>query len=403
VLDWLVIGGGVHGTFLSRVLTGARHVAQDRIAVLDPHPEPLAVWDHCVAGCGMTLMRSPSVHNLDLEPFSLRRFSQRVGATGAFLEPYHRPHLALFRAHCDWVIERHGLRSLRRCGVATGLRDMGTSVRVETSEGPIEAAHVALAIGGSAQPRWPAWAVEARAAGAGIRHVFEPLGDDGERGADLDAGPVVIVGGGISAAQLAQALHERGVREVVVIARHAPRISAFDIDAGWLGPRFLVGFGRVADPRARREAISAARMRGSMPKETWTRLRRLIRRGHVRWVRDEVLRATPRGHGGRASDLSRDLADDLALDLASGDTLGCARVVLATGFEERRPGGAWLDDAIDGLGLPCSTCGYPLVDGALRWHPRIHVSGALAELEIGPAARNIAGARMAAERIAAVA
>jgi len=93
----------------------------------------------------------------------------------------------------------------------------------------------------------------------------------------------------------------------------------------------------------------------------------------------------------------------LSLELVGGEALICGRIVLATGFEERRPGGAWLDDAIDRLGLPCSACGYPLVDGALRWHPRIHVSGALAELEVGPAARNIAGARMAAERIAAVA
>lgn len=393
MLDWLVIGGGIHGTLLSRVLTGACGVARDRIAVLDPHPEPLAVWDRCVAGCQMKLMRSPSVHNLDLEPFSLRRFSHAVGATGAFLEPYHRPHLALFRSHCDWVVERHGLRGLRRDGSATGLHDRGGFIRVETTSGPIDAAHVVLAIGGSAQPQWPGWAVDAREAGARIHHVFDaadaafaavddtPLGEES----------VAIVGGGISAAQLATALHERGVGEVVIVARHAPRQSPFDIDAGWLGPRFLVGFGRLGDPGARREAIRAARKRGSMPKETWVGLRRLIRRGHVRWVRDEVVRA------------GRGIRGDVALDLASGDVLSCSRVVLATGFEERRPGGAWLDEAIATLGLRCSACGYPIVDGALRWHPRIHASGALAELEVGPAARNIAGARMAAERIAAVA
>ncbi len=391
MLDWLVIGGGVHGTLLSRVLTGARGVAHDRIAVLDPHAEPLAVWDRCVAGCQMTLMRSPSVHNLDLEPFSLRHFAQAVGATGAFIEPYHRPHLALFRAHCDWVIESHGLRALRQGASATGLRDLGASVRVETSAGSIDAAHVILAIGGSAQPRWPSWAVAARRLGARIDHVFDG-NDDVQSG---ERGTVAIIGGGISAAQLAaqlaSALDGRGVQDVVVIARHAPRISAFDIDAGWLGPRFLRGFGRIADRRARREAIAAARTRGSMPKETWTRLRRMIRRGQVRWIDGEVQRVTPCIHGG------------LSLELVGGEALICGRIVLATGFEERRPGGAWLDDAIDRLGLPCSACGYPLVDGALRWHPRIHVSGALAELEVGPAARNIAGARMAAERIAAVA
>lgn len=79
------------------------------------------------------------------------------------------------------------------------------------------------------------------------------------------------------------------------------------------------------------------------------------------------------------------------------------RIVLATGFEPTRPGGQWLDRAIARLGLVCAGCGYPVVDRTLCWHPGIYVTGPLAELEIGPAAPNIAGARMAAERIARVA
>jgi hypothetical protein len=50
---------------------------------------------------------------------------------------------------------------------------------------------------------------------------------------------------------------------------------------------------------------------------------------------------------------------------------------------------------------PFAARGYPIVDKALRWHPRIHVTGPLAELELGPAARNIVGARMTAERLIA--
>jgi hypothetical protein len=43
--------------------------------------------------------------------------------------------------------------------------------------------------------------------------------------------------------------------------------------------------------------------------------------------------------------------------------------------------------------------GYPIVASALRGHPGIHVTGPLAELEIGPPARNILGARLSAERL----
>jgi hypothetical protein len=40
-----------------------------------------------------------------------------------------------------------------------------------------------------------------------------------------------------------------------------------------------------------------------------------------------------------------------------------------------------------------------IVDPNLRWHPRVFVSGPLAELELGPVSRNIAGARRAGDRI----
>jgi hypothetical protein len=49
--------------------------------------------------------------------------------------------------------------------------------------------------------------------------------------------------------------------------------------------------------------------------------------------------------------------------------------------------------------LPCADCGYPIVSRALQWGHDLYVIGALAELEMGPIARNISGARQAAGRI----
>ena len=61
------------------------------------------------------------------------------------------------------------------------------------------------------------------------------------------------------------------------------------------------------------------------------------------------------------------------------------------------------DQLVESASLPCASCGYPVVDKALRWHPRVYVSGPLAELELGPSSRNISGARRAAERLVAAA
>jgi len=60
-----------------------------------------------------------------------------------------------------------------------------------------------------------------------------------------------------------------------------------------------------------------------------------------------------------------------------------------------------VNELVRSAALPCATCGFPVLDAALRWHPRIYVSGPLAELQIGPVARNIAGAQRASDRIMA--
>lgn len=62
-----------------------------------------------------------------------------------------------------------------------------------------------------------------------------------------------------------------------------------------------------------------------------------------------------------------------------------------------------VDEAVASLGLACGSCGYPLVSRRLEWAPGLFVSGPLSELELGPSARNIAGARSAGERFLAVA
>ena len=110
--------------------------------------------------------------------------------------------------------------------------------------------------------------------------------------------------------------------------------------------------------------------------------------GKIKWHRSEICELQ------RAS-------EELSVRLSSGIRLSAERILLATGFESKRPGGSLIDTLIEDAALPCAACGYPLVDEHLRWHPRIFTTGPLAELELGPAARNIAGARRAGERIIA--
>ncbi|MBM4391153.1 MAG: FAD/NAD(P)-binding protein [Deltaproteobacteria bacterium] len=380
MLEWLIVGGGIHGTHLSHVLVHGRGVDRDRVAVLDPHATPLQRWRECTRAIGMRHLRSPGVHHLDLDPFALHRFAPAGG--GAFAPPYDRPSLELFNTHCDAIVREGGLDALRIRGAATGLSAVPDGYRVDTGRGAIEARRVVLALGLGDQVAWTGWALALGAAGANVEHVFAPGFD---RRA-LPRGPTLVVGGGITAGQLALALVRDG-REVVLWMRHPMRVHQFDSDPGWIGPRFMEGFRAERDSARRRAQIAGARHRGSMPMDVADEVGAAIRSGALRLAGGDFVRAAP-------------VAGGLVLETSSG-TYGAAAAVLCTGFDARRPGGAWLDRAVDELGLTCAACGYPVPDARLQWRPGLFVMGPLSELELGPTARNITGARSGAQRIAA--
>jgi len=385
-LDWLIVGGGIHGVHLAVRLLGEAGVAPDRLRIVDPAPRLLDGWRRCSANTGMTHLRSPAVHHLDLEPWSLLRFAGansrgRGAPAGAFAPPYNRPSVALFDQHSDDVIARFGLADLHLRDRAAGMQLACEHANVQLESGASLGAHrVLLAIGAGQQPRWPEWSRRLQAEGVRVQHVFEP-------GFELrpETWPqrVAVIGGGISAAQVALRLAGAG-REVHLLSRHAARTHQFDSDPGWVGPKYMRRFSATRDLTRRREMISRARHAGSMPPDVHRALRKAIEHEGVTWLQGEPVPARRDGD----------------LELRVGDArVPVDAVLLATGFEGRRPGGALVDGLIETHALPCADCGYPVVDRHLRWHPSVYVTGPLAELEVGPVARNIVGARRAADRI----
>lgn len=387
MLDWLIVGGGIHGTHLSHHLTRIRGVERDRIRVLDPHPEALASWDACTRNAGMGFLRSPFVHQIDTWADSLMHFSDSAEGLPlkAFIEPFCRPGVPLFRAHSMHVIRKNGLDELRIQGRAVGLSPCPGGFRVETENGAIESRKVLLALSVNEYPLWPAWARALREQGAPIDHVFAP---EFNRETVPPFERAVVVGGGITGAQLATALSVVKPGAVTLLTPHSPRVRRFDSNPGWMGPQNIEGFCREPDMGQRRAIIRAARYKGSMPAEVRWGLRRAVKAEQLALHVTTVCGAS--------------FADGtVSLQCEDGTTFNADRVVLATGFETRRPGGEWLSRTVEEMGLPCGPCGFPVVDASLSWAPGLYVTGALAELEVGPAARNIIGARLAAARLTA--
>ncbi|MBZ0271957.1 NAD(P)-binding domain-containing protein [bacterium] len=387
MIDWLIIGGGVHGLHLLVVLAARLGAAGARVRLVDAHGTPLARFNECASNTGMTHLRSPSVHHVALRDFPIERFVATPRGRGFrdFAGPYSRPSLALFLAHARAAIERYRVAPLIERATVSGLARMGGGLRAETDRGAIDARRVLLALSPTDTPRVPEWG--RHLSPRRVRHIFEPgfLREEWEH-----ESPVVVIGGGLSAYDTAinHAVSRPG--EVTLISRRESEVHDFDSDPGWLGPKFLRGFHQEPDLVRRREIIERARYRGSVTPDAAERLESLERDGRVTHRLGAVTRAT-------------EDADGVTLALSDGREVRAGSVILDTGFGEKRPGGAWLDRVIDDFGLPLAPDGFPRVNYDLSWGNGIHVTGALAELELGPAARNIAGARAAGERLAAIA
>jgi glycine/D-amino acid oxidase-like deaminating enzyme len=387
MLDWLIVGGGLHGTYLSLYLTRRKNVPAERLRVLDPYAQPLALWNHYATNSGMEFLRSSHAHNLHFDPFSLVTFARTQAGLplARFIEPYGRPSLELFRAHCQTLIERYRLDQLRFIGNAIGLSRLNDGWRVESDQGSLEARRVILAIG-SAMPHWPEWAQLLQAEDAPIQHIFDPAF---ERSALPHEAATVVVGGGLTAVQTALALALEYPGHVTLLMRHPLRLHQFDADTIWVSD--LADFQAETDYTRRRAIIHQARHRGSMPSDVAAELRKAVEHGLLRLQQDEVA----------AARYVPSMAKTIELLLKSRATLSAEQVILATGFDTVRPGGAWLEQAILEYTFPLASDGYPIPDQTLCWSPRLYVSGALAELEVGPVARNIIGVKLAAERIGA--
>ena len=381
-LEWLIVGGGIHGVHVAARLIGEAKVSPERLRIIDPQERLLSRWRACTDITGMTHLRSAAVHHLDLKADDLFKFAghRRNRKPGAFSGPYNRPSLSLFNRHCDRVIDSFGLSVLHIQAKVESCEVQHEAVVARASNGKhLEAENVVLAIGPGERPKWPSWA---RQEDDRIHHIFEPSFN----GWPLEqTESVAVVGGGISAAQVALRLLSEG-HHVHLVSRHPLRQHHFDSDPGWLGPKFLTAFRNDHDFDNRRTVITNARYKGSVPPEVRRAIIGTIKRKELRWYEDEVEEYFDDPNG-------------LRLQLASKEMLSVDRVLLATGFVLGRPGGKMVDDLVVANSLPCAKCGFPIVDEALRWHPRIYVSGPLAELEIGPVARNIAGARHAGDRL----
>ncbi len=384
VFEWLIVGGGVHGCFMANMLLRNRIADKKQIRIIDPNSDPLANWKRNAANIGMKYLRSPLVHHLEIEAFSLKHFAQNVESSKPlFISPNDRPALSLFNDHSDSLLSRTGFSDIYIQGLVSDIQKTEHGYSVSTDSGIIRSRNVILAMGQSNRAEWPSWAAEAKSERVRISHVFDP---DYSPESIPEKGTVVVIGGGMSGVQTALSL-KNGERNIILLTAYPLRQANFDSDPGWMGPKYLNGYQRVGCYVKRRRIISKARNKGTITHELQAALNAAVKRKQITIVHDTVVSCT------------KMLEDLVLLNLKNADSLGANCIVLATGFGESLPGGRLTHELASRYGLEKAPCGFPITDEFLQWDDGLFVTGALAELEIGPVSRNISGARLAAERI----
>lgn len=340
----------------------------------------------------MVEFRSPFVHHVDTDPFSLRDFARAQSREDELVSSTvgaDRPTVSLFFDHAAWLCDQHDLESIRFDARVTDITDRRDGVEIETNRGHINSQWCLLAVGHGRSFTYPEWATDL-ASTEPVTHVWDP-------GFDPDAieemSTVGIVGGGITAAQLATTLAQPG-RDVVLFARSPFRVETLEASTDWM--HFSGGIealhGHPPGSRAREELVSDVRYDGTMPPYVFRRVQRALERRWIELERSEIAVATEAG--GTVVVTCR---DDSAFCL---DNLICA-----TGFGSPYDGSLFHHLRKQPT-LQTGYRGAPVLDDdTLRWMrqdgtpSRIAVSGVAAQQVLGPFARNVIGARRAGKLI----
>ena len=384
------------------------------VCVIDPGSRFMQSWDTRFGALEIKHLRSPAfAHPMAFEPSALVEFAIREGRTSELIEaPVEKPWVAsthviqdaylkslpsfaLFRDFCASLEAQHSHRWLS--GTVTGVdKDPGTGqfrVYCTATEDQrarrVAARAVILATGPVGKWRVPK-PFEAHLASPLVLHTEELLNEGkGTLSEEItgrcpgNSARVLVIGGGISAAQAALAAYRAG-HQVILRSRRPLQTSPFDVGSEWLdmytADRMRFEF-LCLPMHGRFEAIREATPGGSVPANYMEELRQVSAQFPTA-LRLEVDAEIDE------SEVSLRGDDHVVVN---GEDFGM--VILATGVQVA-PSLTPLYSSVRQLLNAPTVNGLPKVDPRLRWAPKedIFVLGANAVLELGPGGGNLMGA-----------
>lgn len=362
-----IVGGGIHGCFFAIALQAELGLSHSQIRIYDPHPALLYNWLQRTQSCAMLYLRSNSSHSIHVDFNALRDFARDSGIdpwnSDHFALPYHRPSLDLFNKHAQACLEKYHLVDIHiPLKVDALLPEGGVRVKGEDLPGTV------IYAAGDDALFLPRWAREKHV------HVFSGEFHKMHRNIDAISHRPAIVGGGITALQLAISLAKQG-KHPCLVTRRPLKVFRFDFAPCYVGQPCLLSLDKLEQSDSGREGsgreqrmnkILANRFTGTIPQEIFDDFQKLLA------VEEASHKIIP--HEAELAGLSG----------AAGTAIFC------TGFEQKMTPPPLLQKAGQKF-----IHGYPVLGRDLKWGKGVFVSGKNAMYRIGPASPNIIGAHLA--------
>lgn len=387
-----IIGGGIHGMSIALRLLREIPTAKRHLAILDRYPKPLTQWRDKTKRQGMTFLRSPAVHHVTPDALGIVEYAERHNRTRELAPPYAQPSTQLFWDFCNDTLDELTKHQVYYQFEVAKLRwDKGTGKfpfrLISTANEGFRSRCVILAIGTDdcayIPPEFTQWQ---RQFPDRILHASE---FSVSQGFGTSPAKIVVVGGGLTAGTLAKSLSEAG-HDVALMARKPLKTEQFDFPPVWLGPKALAEFASEADFQRRYEIIQQNRGEGSI---TPNIMDALMDAPNIKCYPETCIRNI-------VAEKKCPSPQRLQIETTRDTITDVSRVILATGYQFNLHRYGFLRELITQHQIPLVR-GLPRLDDDLQLHPvqNLFGSGTIAQLQIGPAAGNIAGASLAYERL----
>ncbi|KAJ0159068.1 hypothetical protein CTA2_10367 [Colletotrichum tanaceti] len=327
---------------------------------------------------------------------------------------YFTPPTTLFANHCECIVDRYGLRE----GLIQNEKVEDIEYRitqevspdtklfaVRTNKGTHYARAVVLAVGPANAPTIPPvpglnsegcpWATPPQVCHSMQIQTFPDPAVQAKMAARKTTN-VLVVGGGLTSAQLSDLAIRRGVSKVWHLMRGPCKVKPFDIDLSWMGKFRNVEqayFWSADSDEERLQQIQSARGGGSITPPYQKRLKQHVARGTLGLHTNTRLVGAHYDAGKKVWEVRTEPAVE--------GMPGMDYIYFATGVQTDYAKLPYLqtmlrEHPIHGHG------GIPCITDDLMWSQDVplFVTGRMAALRLGPGAANLAGARAGAERVA---